>query len=81
MLRDALQYLGPKLGADLNTTGVASIVDHMIANNESYSRRDDAAGEDYATWRNRSRECLSQLEQKINDLQTHQLRPGNSPNV
>jgi 3',5'-cyclic AMP phosphodiesterase CpdA len=68
LLRDALRRLGPEYGADLGATAVASIVDQMITSNDLYRGRDDATGDDYVTWRNRSREYLTQLDRALNDL-------------
>jgi len=72
LLRDALRRLGPAFGSDGNGDGLASLIDQMITNNDWYRSRDDVTGEDYTTWRNRSRGYLAQLSRTVDNLLTGQ---------
>jgi hypothetical protein len=68
LLRDALRRLGAEYGADPGAARLASLIDQMITNNDWYRGRDDATGEDYTTWRDRSREYLAQLGMAVEEL-------------
>jgi hypothetical protein len=80
LLRDALRRLGAEYGADLGAARMASIIDQMITNNDWYRGRDDATGEDYTMWRDRSREYLAQLGVAVEELlsgpNTYHSRPS-----
>jgi len=68
LLRDALRRLGAEYGADPSAVRMAALIDQMITNNDWYRGRDDATGEDYRTWRDRSRMHLTQLGEAVEEL-------------